>query len=234
MPLWVISGHPQPKLLKPCVVAYKKSGKSGPANRRAIVDLVRRDGSVRSFQMAHADKVVIKIVSDNIAKVSRLYADESRLYFGASEHFVADKTIRNSSWEYVGGDVHSNATEGYLGTKNGLRGVYQHCREKHLLSPHVRVRRCGSDVCFTPKSRHMQCSTRRCPLYANSGHTVIRFQSPHTRASGSSSAVRLELARARSPRVRCDLGPEPCRRATRLGFAPPPRPRMRAHLRLRA
>jgi hypothetical protein len=32
------------------------------------------------------------------------------------------------------------------------------------------ILRCENDVCFTPKSRRVQC-TRRCPLSANSGHS---------------------------------------------------------------
>ena len=31
------------------------------------------------------------------------------------------------------GDVHSNTAEGFFGVfKRGMRGVYQHCSEKHL------------------------------------------------------------------------------------------------------
>jgi hypothetical protein len=33
----------------------------------------------------------------------------------------------------VRGDVHTNTAEGYFSIfKRGMRGVYQHCREKHL------------------------------------------------------------------------------------------------------
>lgn len=35
--------------------------------------------------------------------------------------------------EYVRGDIHTNSVEGYFSIfKRGMRGVYQHCREKHL------------------------------------------------------------------------------------------------------
>ena len=35
--------------------------------------------------------------------------------------------------EYVRGDVHTNSAEGYFSIfKRGMKGIYQHCREKHL------------------------------------------------------------------------------------------------------
>ena len=41
--------------------------------------------------------------------------------------------MRHSSKEYVRGDVHTNSAEGYFSIfKRGMRGIYQHCREKHL------------------------------------------------------------------------------------------------------
>jgi transposase-like protein len=60
---------------------YTKSGKTGSSNKRAIVSLVERGGSVRSFHIEHADKATINvIVGGNIAREARLHTDESRLY----------------------------------------------------------------------------------------------------------------------------------------------------------
>lgn len=111
-----------------------KSGKSGPAGKRAILALVERSGSVRSFHVPTADKPsVSKIVKENIARETRLHTDESRLYGEASAHFAEHQTVRHSSGEYVRGDVHTNTVEGVFSIfKRGMRGIYQHCREKHL------------------------------------------------------------------------------------------------------
>jgi ISXO2-like transposase domain len=39
----------------------------------------------------------------------------------------------HSAKEYVRGDVHTNTAEGYFSIfKRGMKGVYQHCAEKHL------------------------------------------------------------------------------------------------------
>jgi transposase-like protein len=114
--------------------SYTKGGKSGPSNKRAIVSLVERGGKVRSFHVPRADKATVsRIVADNIAHESRLHTDESRLYIGAGELFVSHETVKHSAKEYARGDVHTNSAEGYFSIfKRGMRGVYQHCSEKHL------------------------------------------------------------------------------------------------------
>lgn len=113
---------------------FTKTGNHGPGGKRAIVALVERGGSVRTFHVPSADKVTVtKIVTENIARESRLHTDESRLYFGADEHFADHETVHHSSGEYVRGDVHTNSAEGYFSIfKRGMRGIYQHCGEKHL------------------------------------------------------------------------------------------------------
>lgn len=124
---------------------FTKKGKG--ANKRSIVALVERGGNVRTFHVAVADKVTLtKIVTENIAKESRLHTDESKLYFGADELFEAHKTVKHTAEEYVRRDfeadpdfvqwqesVHTNSAEGYFSIfKRGMKGIYQHCGERHL------------------------------------------------------------------------------------------------------
>jgi transposase-like protein len=117
---------------------FTKSGKGGPANKRPILALVERGGSVRTFHVPVADKeTVTKIVRENIAKESRLHTDESRLYTGSDDHFAAHKSVKHSVEEYVryedGEAIHTNSAEGFFSIfKRGMRGIYQHCGEKHL------------------------------------------------------------------------------------------------------
>ncbi|MDR5727292.1 MAG: IS1595 family transposase [Terriglobia bacterium] len=113
---------------------YIKKGKTGPGGKRAIVSLVERGGKVRSFHVPVADKkTVSRIVTENISRESRLHTDESRLYFGAQQFFASHETVNHSKKEYARGDVHVNSAEGFFGVfKRGMRGVYQHCDEKHL------------------------------------------------------------------------------------------------------
>ena len=115
-----------------------KGGRSGPANKRPIVALVERGGNVRTFHVPVATKVeVSKIVRENISKESRLHTDESNLYPDVGATFQGHSTVKHTAGEYVRYDdgeiVHTNSAEGYFSIfKRGMRGVYQHCKEKHL------------------------------------------------------------------------------------------------------
>jgi hypothetical protein len=76
---------------------------------------------------------VVDIVRDNVDRESRLHTDESLLYKGSDKLFAAHETVRHTAKEYVRGDVHPNTVEGYFSIfKRGMRGIYQHCAEKHL------------------------------------------------------------------------------------------------------
>jgi transposase-like protein len=106
----------------------------GPKHKRAIVALVERGGSVRSFHVpgAYLDSVV-GIVRENVARESRLHTDESPLYKRVGEEFAAHETVKHSDYEYARGDVTTNTVESYFSVfKRGMRGIYQHCDEKHL------------------------------------------------------------------------------------------------------
>jgi hypothetical protein len=62
-----------------------------------------------------------------------LHTDESKLYSGSENLFASHETVKHSAKEYVRGDVHTNSAEGFFGLfKRGMKGVYQHCGEKHL------------------------------------------------------------------------------------------------------
>lgn len=103
-------------------------------NSRPIVSLVERGGRVRSFHVASADKDTVgAIVRENVDRDTRLHTDESRLYAGSEMHFAAHETVKHAIKEYARGDVTTNSVEGYFSIfKRGMRGVYQHCKEKHL------------------------------------------------------------------------------------------------------
>lgn len=115
-------------------------------NSRPIVSLVERGGRVRSFHIPTADKETVeRIVKENVARDSKLHTDESRLYGDAAGYFDEHETVKHTAEEYVrykftwGKDgpktekIHTNSAEGYFSIfKRGMRGVYQHCKEKHL------------------------------------------------------------------------------------------------------
>lgn len=111
-----------------------KYGGKGPATKIAVVSLVERGGRVRSFKVDRADKNTVReIVVTNVRRESRLQTDESRLYTELGGEFASHETVQHAAKEYVRGDVHTNSIEGFFGIfKRGMKGVYQHCQEKHL------------------------------------------------------------------------------------------------------
>ena len=106
----------------------------GPGGKRAVVGLVQRGDKVRTFHVDRADKDTVgSIVRYHVARESALMTDESRLYVEVGAEMASHETVIDSADEYVRGAVHTNTIEGYLGIfKRGMKGVYQHCAEKHL------------------------------------------------------------------------------------------------------
>jgi transposase-like protein len=113
---------------------YITKGRGGPAGKRMVIALVERGGNVRSFHPTKADgETVNAIVRENIAREARLMTDESPYYIKVGTEFASHETTKHSHGEYVRGDVHTNTVEGFFSIfKRGMKGVYQHCKEKHL------------------------------------------------------------------------------------------------------
>lgn len=106
----------------------------GPGGKRAVVGLVERGGKVRTFHPQAATKEEIsKILRANTARKAKLMTDESRLYTEIGGEYAGHETVCHTAGEYVRGEAHTNTIEGYFSIfKRGMRGIYQHCAEKHL------------------------------------------------------------------------------------------------------
>lgn len=111
---------------------YTKRGKV--FNNRPILALVERGGKARTFHVAVADQAIVcQIVRENVASESHVHTDESKLYSRPLMDVRRHKTVKHTANEYVRGDVNTNTVENYFSVfKRGMRGVYQHCSEKHL------------------------------------------------------------------------------------------------------
>jgi transposase-like protein len=107
----------------------------GHGHKNAVLFLVDREsGQVRSF---HVDGTsasdIVPIVKANVAKETAMMTDEGGHYFTLGDHFASHESVSHKADEYVRGDVHTNTIEGYFSIfKRGMKGVYQHCGEKHL------------------------------------------------------------------------------------------------------
>jgi len=95
---------------------------------------VPRGGSARSF---HIDGTTIAtlgpILRANISRESAMMTDSASWYPEIGREFASHETVNHNKDEYVRGKVHTNTVEGYYSIfKRGMKGIYQHCSEKHL------------------------------------------------------------------------------------------------------
>lgn len=106
----------------------------GWANKNVVLTLVERGGSARSFQISSTSIYAIApIVRENVARESGLMTDEANQYKALGKEFASHGTTVHGEREYARGEIHSNTVENYYSIfKRGMRGVYQHCKEKHL------------------------------------------------------------------------------------------------------
>ena len=59
--------------------------------------------------------------------------DEHQSYKEIGREFISHDSVNHSRDEYVRDTVHTNTVEGFCSIfKRGMKGVYQHCAEKHL------------------------------------------------------------------------------------------------------
>ncbi|MDB5581360.1 MAG: ISSpo8, transposase [Bradyrhizobium sp.] len=109
-------------------------GKSGYGHKNVVLTLVERGGSARSFHVDAASVAqIVPLVRKNIARETNLMTDEARHYVGVGKEFNSHGAVHHAAEEYVRGDIHTNTVEGYYSIfKRGMKGVYQHCAEKHL------------------------------------------------------------------------------------------------------
>ena len=116
-------------------VARKRGKKSrGGRDKMKVVSLVERGGNVRSFKVGHVNsKTVQDVLFRNVDRKSHLMTDEAAYYKQPGEDFARHQSVNHSRYEYVRGEVSTNTIEGYFSIfKRGMKGVYQHCGEKHL------------------------------------------------------------------------------------------------------
>lgn len=109
--------------------------KGGHAHKMAVLGLVDRDsGKCRMFYVeGGAGKLIQPIVLENLDREARLMTDEATMYRTIGKQFAEHSAVKHYNKEYVRGDVTTNTVEGAFSIfKRGMRGVYQHCAEKHL------------------------------------------------------------------------------------------------------
>jgi transposase-like protein len=115
-------------------------GGRGGWHKNVVLTLVERGGSARSFHVAGMTASdVVPIVKENIARESHVMTDEASRYNKLGDDFAKHDKVDHSREEYAYTDrktgvvISTNTVEGYYSIfKRGMKGVYQHCAEKHL------------------------------------------------------------------------------------------------------
>ena len=117
----------------------KVQPKGGAAHKNMVLTLVERGGGARSFHIDNASIAsVLPIVRDNIRRESKFMTDAGQHYkrLHTTGYFAGGGRVHHERDEYVNRDnpeIHTNTVEGYYSIfKRGMKGVYQHCGEKHL------------------------------------------------------------------------------------------------------
>ena len=109
--------------------------RGGASHKNTVFTLVERGGSARSF---HVDGSragdFLPIIRANLSREARMMTDELSSYRVVAEiEGLSHEHVKHSKKEYVRGEIHTNTVEGYYSIfKRGMKGIYQHCAEKHL------------------------------------------------------------------------------------------------------
>ena len=96
--------------------------------------LDRTRGQVRSVVIEDLHPTTIApILRKNISREARLMTDEAGHYLRVGMGFKEHGVVNHKAEEWTRGDIHTNTVEGYFSVfKRGMKGIYQHCSEKHL------------------------------------------------------------------------------------------------------
>ena len=115
-----------------------EKARGGHAHKMGVLALVDRETRTMrtfTFDRFRADEVH-PIVLANISREARLMTDEARMYQKIGKQFAEHGTTLHGIRQYVDyrdRTIHTNTVEGAFSIfKRGMKGVYQHCAERHL------------------------------------------------------------------------------------------------------
>jgi hypothetical protein len=97
-----------------------------------VRSLIERGGPIRSVVLENLRvRDVRKVLSDHVDVASHLMTDTAPHY--DITPFEKHSRVNHKRYEFARGEAYTNTLEGYFSLfKRGMKGVYQHCSEKHL------------------------------------------------------------------------------------------------------
>jgi transposase-like protein len=104
------------------------------SDRMTIVTLIERGGRARSVKVEDLKASTLgNAVLGNADTDSKLMTDERHTYRGIGRRFAGHGSVNHAAEEWARGETHVNSAEGFFSIfKRGMRGIYQHCSERHL------------------------------------------------------------------------------------------------------
>jgi hypothetical protein len=99
-----------------------------------VLSLVERGGKVRSIKIDRLTSAEIATaIAQHVDVASTLNTDEATYYKPIGKVFKKHETVNHKAGEYARGPVTTNSVEGFFSIfKRGMKGVYQHCGDRHL------------------------------------------------------------------------------------------------------
>jgi hypothetical protein len=83
--------------------------------------------------LARVSGTTLPIIRANIQRETAIMTDEASWHRGLYKDFASHEAVNHTLKEYVRGTITTNTVEGYFSIfKRGMKGVYQHCKEKYL------------------------------------------------------------------------------------------------------
>lgn len=114
----------------------KRATERGHAHKIPVFTLIdRTTKKARSVVMPNVTSYAIgEVVAANVSREAHLKTDEANWYRKPGRELVAShESVNHAKEEYVRGETYTNNAEGYFSVfKKGMKGIYQHCSEKHL------------------------------------------------------------------------------------------------------
>jgi transposase-like protein len=110
--------------------------RGGTRHMVPVLSLVHREsGQCRSFVVDDVTReTLLPIVLQNVERETYIMTDQAGQYKGQFRSlFLGHGVVNHAAGEYGRGRVHTNTVEGSFSIfKRGMKGIYQHCSEKHL------------------------------------------------------------------------------------------------------
>src|SRR5207244_4473614 len=99
-----------------------------------IFALVERGGKARAMPIDNTTSAELRrALKKHGDTKSALMTDEWQAYRRPAREFESHDTINHKEEEWTRGHVHTQTVENFFSVfKRGMKGVYQHCSEKHL------------------------------------------------------------------------------------------------------